>query len=269
MKTGTTLPLVLAVMIAGAAAAEEGALPLSDTTASTQAAVTYGPYVRAELGGLVPELSGANWLPPGPGDPRVFFDLDGDEAGLASIAFGFDWQNGFRGDLSITHTGDISFSGPCSSASDGSDCDLTPHADISAGSVRTTAMMVNLFYAPREAAGSNARFQPWVTGGIGLARNTVESWTRVNPASPEPVRVFGSNSQTDFAWSIGIGASWQLTEPGERPILLDLGWRYNDFGTAEGGRFADVGGGIPRQPLNFDVTSQVFSIGIRVPLQRY
>lgn len=271
MKTRTTLRISLALTMAttGIAAADEGVLSLSGATASTQAAVTYGPYVRAELGGIAPELSGGNWLPPGLGDPRVFFDLDGDSAGLASMAFGFDWQNGLRSDLSLSRTGSIGFSGPCSFASNGSDCDLTPHADISDGSVRSTAVMVNLFYAPLEAAGSNATFQPWVTVGVGVARNTVESWTRVNPASAQPVRVFGSNAQTEFAWSVGIGASWQLTEPGERPILLDVGWRHFDFGAAEGGAIADVGAGIPRQPLNFDLTSQVFSIGIRVPLQRY
>jgi opacity protein-like surface antigen len=135
--------------------------------------------------------------------------------------------------------------------------------------------MANLFYAPLEARGSNSRFQPFVVGGIGMSRNTVESWTRFNldagtpPGSGPATRVFGENSENPFAWSVGLGASWQLTESGERPILLDVGWRYYDFGTAEGGSTADVGAGIPRQPLNFDLTSQVFSIGIRIPLQRY
>lgn len=263
------ISFALSIISTGIALADEGVGGISGATASSQAAVTYGPYVRAELGGIAPELSGGNWLPPGAADPTVFFNLDGDGAGLGAIAFGFDWQNGFRSDVSLARTGSIGFSGPCSLASNGSDCDLTPHADISDGSLNTTAMMVNLFYAPREAAGSNATFQPWVTFGVGVARNTVQSWTRVNPASPEPVRVFGSNSQTEFAWSVGIGASLQLTDPGERPILLDVGWRYFDFGSAEGGSIADVGASIPRQPLSFDLTSQVFSIGIRVPLQRY
>lgn len=129
-------------------------------------------------------------------------------------------------------------------------------------------MMANLFYAPFEASGSNSRFQPFVVAGIGFSRNTVESWTRVNPTSPRPVRVFGSNSETEFAWSLGLGASWQLTAPGQWPVMLDMSWRYYDFGSAVGGAKSDVGSGIPRQPLTFDLESQVFSIGIRVPLQR-
>ena len=248
------ISLVLSIAATGIASANEGAL-------------THGPYLRAELGGALPRLSGGNWLPPGRADPRVFFDLGADPAAVGTIALGYEWQNGFRGDLSLMRTGSIGFSGLCSSASDGSDCVLTPHANISAGSVRTTAMMINLFYAPFEASGSGGGFQPWVTVGAGMARNTVPSWTRENRAAPQPVRVFGSNTQDQFAWSVGIGASWQLAGPADRPMLLDVGWRYYDFGSAEGGATPDVGRGIPRQPLNFDLTSHVFSIGIRVPLR--
>ncbi len=247
-----------------------------DTIMSTQASVTYGPYVRLELGGAIPSLDDAYWLPPNPGDPRIDFGLDGDNAAFGGVALGFDWQNGFRADVALLGTGNIGFSGPCVGASDGSPCDSPPaafddqHADISDGSVHSRAVMANVFYAPFEARGSNASFQPYIVGGIGLARNTVDSWTRVNPAAGTPTRVFDSNSETEFAWSLGVGASWQLTDPGERPILLDVSWRYYDFGEAVGGSIGTPGGpgSVPVQPLTFDMTSQVFSIGIRIPLQR-
>lgn len=271
--TGTrllALPIVctLAAAAAQSAHAEEPVRPNIEPTASSQASVTYGPYARLELGGAMTELSDGYWLPPGPSDPQIDFDLDGNDTGMAAIALGYDWQNGVRADVSLLHTGEIGFSGPCSSASDGSDCDLTPHADISDGSVQGSAMMVNLFFAPLEARGSNSRFQPFVVGGIGVSRNSVDSWTRVNDASANPTRVFDSNTETDFAWSLGVGASWQLTAPGEWPVLLDVSWRYYDFGEAVGGDVSDVGGSVPRQPLTFDIDSQVFSIGIRIPLQR-
>ncbi|MBF9057951.1 hypothetical protein HKCCSP123_02030 [Rhodobacterales bacterium HKCCSP123] len=250
---------------------------------ATRASVTYGPYLRFELGGLVPELSDGYWLPPGFGperrnDPRVNFDLSGENGGLASVALGFDWQTGFRADLALMTTGSIGFSGPCSSTSDATPCDT--HADISDGSVRTNAVMANFFYAPFEARGSNSRFQPYVVAGLGAARNEVESWTRVananNQQAGQPTRVFNSNTQDEFAWSVGLGASWQLTEPGERPILLEVSWRYFDFGEAVGGDVGVPGGqgqgqgpaGVPVRPLTFDLTSQVFTIGIRIPLQR-
>jgi opacity protein-like surface antigen len=181
--------------------------------------------------------------------------------------------------MAITHTGDISVYGPCISASDGTPCDRPPapvraHADIADGSARSTVLMANLFYAPLEARGSNSRFQPFLVGGIGFSRNTVESWTRFNldagtpPGSGPATRVFGSNTETDFAWSIGLGASWQLTRAGQRPVLLDVSWRYYDFGEAVGGSVADVGVSTPRQPLTFDLDGHVFSVGLRIPLQR-
>ncbi|MDG4649715.1 hypothetical protein P6F26_14820 [Roseibacterium sp. SDUM158017] len=236
-----------------------------------QPQVSFSPYLRAEVGSLLPELSDAYWLPPGQADPRIDFDLDGDNAGFASAAFGIDWNNGLRTDLALIHTGDIGFSGPCASASDGSDCDATPHADITDGTVRSRAMMANLFYAPLEGRNPDARIQPFVVGGLGVAWNTVESWTRFNPQAgtppgSRPFRTFGSNTENDVAWSIGIGASWCLTDA-ETPIVMDVTWRYYDFGEAVGGDVADVGASVPRQPLTFDLSSQVFSLGVRIPLQ--
>lgn len=260
--------------IGSVAQADEGDRLQFNTTASSQASVTYGPYMRVELGGAMTDLSDAYWLPPGPGDPQINFDLGDGDVGFGSLAFGFDWQNGIRADVALVRTGEMGLAGPCVSASDGSPCDSPPaafadqHADISGGSVHSNAMMVNVFYSPLEARGSNSTFQPYIVGGLGFARNTVDSWTRVNPASAQPTRIFGSNTESDFAWSFGVGASWQLTDPGEWPVLLDISWRYYDFGTAVGGATADVGSGVPRQPLTFDMNSQVFSIGIRVPLQR-
>lgn len=116
----------LSMAAAQSAIAEDSVRLAFDATASSQASVTYGPYVRGELGSLMPELSGGYWLPPGANDPRINFDLDGSNTGLASIAVGFDWQNGVRADVAFLHSGDMGFSGPCSSASDGSDCDLGP-----------------------------------------------------------------------------------------------------------------------------------------------
>lgn len=234
---------------------------------STQvASVTFGPYVRAEAGVFVPSLDEAYWLSPGAADPQVNFDLDGDNGGFGSIAVGYDWQNGFRADVAFLRTADMDFSGPCSSASDGTPCSI--HANISAGSITTTALMANLFYSPYEQQGSNSVFQPFIVGGLGVARNEVNSWTRTNPAAANPVRVFNGNTESDFAWSLGVGAAWQVTRAGRHPIILEAAWRYYDFGTAVGGSVADVGVGTPRQPLTFDNRNHVFSIGVRIPLQR-
>jgi opacity protein-like surface antigen len=167
-------------------------------------------------------------------------------------------------DLSLSRTSNSSFSGPCSSASDGSPC--STHADITDGSVDSTVLMGNVFYSPMHGSGSNAQFQPFVVAGLGMSHNTVDSWTRFNAGSGTPTRQFNSNSETEFAWSLGVGASWQLDGIGGTPMMLDVSWRYYDLGEAIGGSTSTPSGGVPVQPLTFDLTSQVFSIGLRIPL---
>lgn len=238
------------------------------------AGVTYGPYVRLELGGANHDLSNAFWLPPGGSDPRVNFDAvpDDDVNGFGAAAIGYDWQNGFRADVSLFSTGDIGITAPCSSASNGTPCNT--HADITDATLNSTGIMGNLFYAPMEARGSYSVFQPFVVASLGVARNEVGEWTRTkNPANNTfgtgNVRTFESNSSTDLAWSLGVGASLQLTRPGEWPVILETAYRYYDYGTGSGGEDPIGSGKSARQGFTVDHTDHVISIGIRVPLQRY
>lgn len=271
--------LPLAIVAASVAAAGPAAAQGADSGPDV-ASVTYGPYVRAELGYAFNDADNGFWESPGPADPRVFFDLDADNGAMAVLALGFDWQNGWRADLSLTRVFSADLSGPCSGASDGSPCDISPaldnHADIESASISSTALMANVFYAPREAAGSNSRFQPFVVGGIGAARNSVGDWTRENSSGGESgriTRVFEGDTSTDFAWSLGFGAAWQVTRPGQRPVIVEASWRYYDFGSASGGTtplpIPDNGNSEPRTPLTFDARSSVVSVGVRIPLQRF
>ena len=233
------------------------------------ASVTYGPYARLEFGVAIPSLNGAFWLPPGPADPQINFDADGSETGFGAIAIGYDWQNGVRADLSFFGTGTSDVTAPCSSASDGSGC--ATHADITSATVKTRGVMANVFYAPFEARGSNTVFQPFLVGGVGIARNEVGDWTRSNPAAVRPVRTFEGDTTTGLAWSIGAGASLQVTKPGRWPVIVEATWRYYDFGSASGSATPLPGNGNsqPRQPFTFDNSDQVFTLGVRIPLKRY
>lgn len=236
------------------------------------ASVTYGPYARIEAGVAVPSLDNAYWLPPGTDDPRIDFDADGDNAGFGAVAFGFDWQNGIRADLAFFGTGTSDVVAPCASAGDGQPCSF--HSDITDASVSTVGAMANLFYAPFEARGSNAVFQPFFVAGLGIARNEVGEWTRTkNPDNPTfasgTVRTFEGDTTTGLAWSVGVGAALQVTRPGRWPVIVEASWRYYDFGTASGGATPIGTGSEPIQPFTFDRTDQVFTLGVRVPLRRY
>lgn len=270
MQRPHRIHLMPAALIAAQLAATPAAPQDGESLFGVQSAsVTYGPYVRFDLGGAMPDPSGAFWDPPGARDPRISFDASADNAAFGALGLGFDWQNGIRADVSLFATGTSDVTAPCASASDGSPC--STHASITDASVSTRGLMASVYYAPLEARGSNAPFQPFVVAGIGVARNEVGDWTRENPTSGRPTRTFEGNTSSDLAWSLGIGASYQVTRPGRWPVIVEAAWRYYDFGEASGGStpFPGMGGGEPREPFSFDNKTQVVSFGVRVPLQRF
>lgn len=233
----------------------------------TSASVTYGPYLRVEAGRSSTDLSNANWLPPGPADPRVFFDFGDDNSTFVGAAIGFDWMNGFRADVGLINAGEVDATGPWSYTVP---VVAGPHADITDARVRTTALMGNLFWSPLEQRGVNSRIQPYLVAGLGLARNSMSDWTRTRATATTPVRVFDGGSNIDLAYSLGIGVSVQVTRAGRHPVLLDLSLRHYDFGTAEGGTATVLGGGgTPREALNVDRRDNVITLGVRIPLKRY
>ena len=133
--------------------------------------------------------------------------------------------------------------------------------------------MANVFYAPLEARGSNSVFQPFVTAGLGVAQNEVGDWTRLNTATGavRRTRTFEGDTTSNFAWSVGLGASLQVTRPGKWPIIVETAYRYYDFGEAKGSStpLPNQGLGQPVEPLTFEHTSHVVTLGVRIPLQRY
>lgn len=60
---------------------------------------------------------------------------------------------------------------------------------------------------------------------FGVARNEVGDWTRESPTSARPIRTYEGNTSSGFAWSVGIGDSYQITEPGRWPVIVEAAWR--------------------------------------------
>jgi len=72
---------------------------------------------------------------------------------------------------------------------------------------------------------------PYVGLGLGLARVSAEVSAGASNlvVSPDPavdITLSGSTTKTNFAWNIGAGAAWKITDN----MALDLGYRYADFG---------------------------------------
>lgn len=224
-------------------------------------AATSDPYFRIELGAAQPDAGDANWLPPGASDPRVFFDLDLDSAAMGGLAIGASFGEGWRGEAAVNVFDSSDFSGNWSYTEP---ADPGPHASME-GTVRSVAFFANGYYdVPVEGD-----FTPFVTAGLGYARNTMSDWTRINPNAGSATRTFGSATDSGFAWNVGAGVAWDVDSVmGSGPVKLEVAWRYFDLGSINGSDIPLDGSGSssPREPLNFDLTNQVFSLGLRFPL---
>ena len=255
-KGGKPVPPVILPVTAGAQGDGAG----SGTLAGIPQA---GNYVRIELGAANGSAGDASWLPPGyPSDPQVFFDLDLDTAAMGAVAIGRSYGSNWRAEAALNVFGSSDFAGPWSFTVPTTD---GPHADME-GSVRSVALLANGYYD----FASVGRTTPFVTAGLGVARNTISDWTRINPDAGRTRRSFEGGSETGFAWSIGAGIATEVGPVlGSAPAKLELTWRYFDLGSVTGGTTPLPGsgsGGEPVEALNFDLTDHVISIGLRIPL---
>ncbi|MBO6867312.1 MAG: porin family protein [Thalassococcus sp.] len=227
------------------------------------AAVAEGEYLKLQLGTFAPTAEDEYWRPHGyPDDPQVNFDIGAmDNTGFASVAIGKSFGNNIRGDVELLVTGATDATGACDSASDGTPC--SEHADITDAKFKTSALMANVSYD----FAMSGKLQPYVTAGVGVARNKVTSWTRTaNPDNDttRPVRTFSDDTNVDLAWSVGAGVTYDLGQV-KRPMFLDMSYRYFNLGEAQGGSTPDDTGEIPVKALNFDVTGHVLAVGVRIP----
>ena len=224
-----------------------------------------GSYLRFELGAAYGDANDPYWLPPGyPSDPQIFFDLDTDTAAFGAIALGHSYGNGWRAEVALNVFGSADFSGPWSHTVPET---AGPHADM-AGSTKSIALLANGYYD----FDTGGKATPFVTVGLGVAHNTMDDWTRTNPDSGRTTRSFEGGSENSLAWSVGLGMAMDVGPVfGSAPAKLEVAWRYFNLGSVSGGTTPLPGsgsGGEPEAPLTFDVSNQVISVGLRIPLQR-
>jgi opacity protein-like surface antigen len=248
--------------LAGPIAAQDG----ESLFGVTSAGVTYGPYVRAEIGIGRSDWGDAYWLPPGPADPKVFFDFGNNDSATGGVAVGFDRMDGFRFDVSLNASGDRDATGDWSSTAPSTP---GPHAEITRAEIRSTVLMANAYFSPLEYMGRDEVVQPFVTAGIGVAWNRMSTWTRTSELSPQPERSYEGDTTTDFAWAVGAGIAWSAARWQGRPVLVDVTYRYRDLGEAKGSTTVIGTGGEPREPLTVENRDHSITIGLRIPLQAY
>lgn len=266
MKRFKTAALTIWMSVGCVTAAQAQVQPGIFGPEETRAANTFSiPYIRLGVGGERAHFEDAYWDPPGAGDPRVFYDLPDEQAVAGTVAFGYDWGKGVRGEIAIMGFGDKDVAAPWAFTEPET---AGPHASMSA-TVRSRALMANAFFAPLEMQGNTGRFQPFVMAGIGATRNEMSDWTRTNPDSARVTRTFEGDTKSDFAWTVGVGFAYQLNDPGRKPVMLELMYQHVDLGRAQGGKAPSPGDGDsePRTPFGFDMASDTISVGIRIPVR--
>ena len=246
------------------------AMPMSASAQANQSlfgvdsgSVTYGPYVRLDYGQARPQLDDGQWHSPGPADPVILFDVNSENATFASVGVGFDWLNGFKGDLSYSKFGSVDVEGIHTTAGD--------HADMTT-TASTTALMATAYYSPLEQQGNNSRVQPYLSAGVGVARNTMDDWTRTNLTKTRKQRTFEGATTSSAAWSVGLGVAMELKrDRGKTPMIVEMGYRYFDLGTMQGGSapLPSNGNSTPQIPFEYSNRQQVVTVGIRIPLKKY
>ena len=120
------------------------------------------------------------------------------------------------------------------------------------GDVDTTTVMANLIYQ----FSNSTSFTPYLKGGIGLAYSDVNANLDIQPT----FTMFGltdrwqypDNDETNFAWSIGLGCDYSLTDN----ILVGLEYQYIDMGDISTG--VDING----DRIDYDLRSHEITVGL-------
>lgn len=119
------------------------------------------------------------------------------------------------------------------------------------GEVGTTTIMANLIYD----FDNTTNFTPYVKGGLGVAYSDVSADMDLQPQFTNfgiNRWQFPDNDETNFAWSIGAGVDYNLTDN----LLIGLEYQYIDMDEIASG--VDING----DSVNFDLSSHEITVGI-------
>lgn len=249
---------VIALLSAAALGAGATAASAADMNSVVPAGTTF--YVRGDLGGSWQTSGSASWTTPG-GQYQAM-DLGNDGSLSAGIALGAQFTPMFRADLSYTFLGHFGLDS-CRLGNAGG-CGNSHNT----ATVNTHLFMVNGYAQSPQAVSLGAlSVTPFVTAGIGGALHDFSDWNHVGQFTPAPGRNFHGDTTWDFAWTVGAGASVDVSKALSRPAFLDITYRYTDAGNAQGSSqpLPGNGAGIPVDAYNADIRTHSVFVGLRIP----
>ncbi|BHH86159.1 outer membrane protein [Desulforhopalus sp. 52FAK] len=211
------------------------------TASSAMAANNW--YMSADLGVQIPggEASHAGT------NEHDTPSYDFDESVVAGLAVGYFFNDAFRVEAEARFRNQ--------ETEDGTLAGLNSRSNETfnlGGEVDTTTLMANAIYE----FDNTSKFIPYVKGGLGVAYSDASADFDLQPTfSMYGITDrwdFPDNDETNFAWSIGAGVDYQITDN----ILVGLEYQYIDMGDISTG--VDINGDM----VDFDLSAHEITVGI-------
>jgi len=254
-----------------------GSIKDSGYDAPAMHAAPVGPcYVRGDLGYSVSRRPNATW--PVTNETQDFANPSGSPSGYTSsyayagdtvteTSLGNSWfggvglgcgsgSRGFRGEVMLNQTGKRSFQGTpinytITQINTGTPTD-TNYVDPMHSSVKSTTLMFNGY----RDLGSFGGITPYLGAGVGIAYNKTSDVSFTG--NPFLTNTIQGDSRASLAWSLMAGIGYQLNER----AILDVGYRYMDYGKARSGVVDSAGFLNPVVRIN-DISAHEFKVGLR------
>jgi OOP family OmpA-OmpF porin len=230
------------------------ALTASSGAAQQMLPLSNGLYVRGDLGGAFgadttfkdtnpssPSCTLCNTTQPSSTGNSVLFG-----AGV-----GYRFTPLFRSDVTLDYIPSLKVSGHNSALTG-----VTNSADL--------ASLVGLLNGYLDLDGLKpgilGPLQPFLTAGVGFARNDLGKMTYGLTGVPSGALTQNGSTHTSFAWGVGAGMGYPLTSN----LTLDLTYKYLDLGEMRSGSTATVfGASIASTPIKADLHVHTVILGVR------
>ena len=186
------------------------------------------------------------------GDTITDTKLDSTAFGGVGLGCG-SGSRGIRGEVMLNQTGTRGFVGtPLNYTVINNGVPQPPITDPIHSSVKSTTLMFNAY----KDLGSFGPVTPYLGAGVGVSYNKMGDVYFTD--NPNLTNTIHGDSRMSLAWSLMAGIGYQLNER----AILDVGYRYMDYGKAQSGQIDSAGFVNPVVRIN-DIAAHEFKVGLR------